>query len=674
LVAVTLTERGLAIDGKHVPVYSGSVHYWRLERAQWPLILDRVQGLGFGMIETYIPWSVHEIAPGEFDWGSRDPRKDVEAFCQLCEARGLYLLVRPGPLINAELTDFGFPEWVLLNPAVQAQTAVGSLHLDAAWGFHPPRPFPVPSYASPVFLEAVGRWFDAVCPIIIRHLAPQGCIVAVQSDNETCYLFHDQAYATDYSPASLAVYRQFLSERYGTIAQLNAIYGQDYQDFAVIEPPRDCQIRTAADVPWHRDWVEYKERYIHQSVVQIARMLRERGVQGVPIFHDVAFLTYPAQLDFARLESEAALDWVGLNLYRSPKEYPEIKRRLRYLAGTSRLPFVPEFGSGIWSHHPQTPTPAEQEFVTLAALMYGMRAVNFYMLVERERWQGSPITRHGAYRSDYADFYRRLSAFLQRYPLGAFSRQTPVVVLHNYDLKRYEAMASTLHYAHADLLRLPQELGVVDLDLGFRWDVGQEAKTHGADTWLGQVFRQLKQQQIDYDIADSHIDPQRLQRYPVACIPTVDFMDVSDQQRLLDYVAAGGCLIMGPGVPYLDSNLRPCSVLGTVIQDPGEVAFEGGRIIWAPADALALTLARCLPSPPIWWDTPAVDVVEQVGEQQRLLFVANPQDQDQSVTITFDKPRCLTPVWGASSEAAQGSQLALNLAPFTIQIWEASHD
>ena len=31
-----------------------------------------------------------------------------------------------------------------------------------------------------------------------------GCIVAVQSDNETCYMFHDEAYATDYSPASIA--------------------------------------------------------------------------------------------------------------------------------------------------------------------------------------------------------------------------------------------------------------------------------------------------------------------------------------------------------------------------------------------------------------------------------------------------------------------------------------
>ena len=198
-MTVTLTHHGLEIAGKAVPVYSGSVHYWRLERALWPKILDRVRELGFGMIETYIPWSVHETAPGVHDWGQIDDRKDIDAFMSLCEARGLWLMVRPGPLINAEMTDFGYPEWVLLDPAVQARSAGGSLHLDAAWGLHPPRPFPVPSYASEAFFQAVGGWFDAICPVIDRHLAPDGCVVAVQSDNETTYLFHDKPYATDYS-------------------------------------------------------------------------------------------------------------------------------------------------------------------------------------------------------------------------------------------------------------------------------------------------------------------------------------------------------------------------------------------------------------------------------------------------------------------------------------------
>lgn len=672
-MAVSLTERGLDIDGTLVPVYSGSVHYWRLERERWPLILDRAQALGFNMIETYIPWSVHETAPGVFDWGTDDPRKDVEAFCRLCEARGISLMVRPGPLINAELTDFGFPEWVLLDPAVQARTAVGSLHIDAAFGFHPPRPYPVPSYASPAFYDYVGGWLDAVCPIIVRHLAPGGCIVAVQSDNETCFNFHDRAYATDYSAASIAAYRRFLAERYGTIEQLNGCYARDYPDFDAVEPPRDCEIETRADVPRHRDWVEYKERYIHEAVAQIARMLRARGIEGVPIFHDVAY-QYRTPLDIARMEADPAIDWVGMNLYRAPREYPGITRRMRYLAGTTRLPFVPEFGSGIWSHHPETATPAEEEFATLAALMHGLRAVNFYMLVERERWQGCPITRHGAYRPGYADFYRRLAAFLQRYPLGAFSRQPQVVTLLNYDLGRYEAMASTLHYAHVDLLRLPDELSAVNLDLDFRWDVAREADHRRSDNWLGRMLALLKQHQLDYDLSDSHIDAQRLRRYPIACIPTVDFMDAGDQRKLLDYAAGGGCLVIGPGVPYLDRALHPCSVLGEVAREPGEVAYGSGRIIWVAADEQMAELAPHLPAPTIRWDAPDIEVVEQVGETQRLVYAANPKDQAQQVTLSFEAPRRLTPVWADGAQAAHGRQLTLDLAPYTIQIWEAQCD
>src|SRR5215204_5290661 len=115
---VEVGQNGLLIDGGEVPVYSGAMHYWRLERDVWPKILDRVQALGFGMLETYIPWSVHETSPGVFDWGEVDAPKDVEAFMRLCEERNMWLLVRPGPQVNAELTDFGYPEWVLLDPAV----------------------------------------------------------------------------------------------------------------------------------------------------------------------------------------------------------------------------------------------------------------------------------------------------------------------------------------------------------------------------------------------------------------------------------------------------------------------------------------------------------------------------------------------------------------------------
>ncbi len=672
-MAVTLTTTGFSIDGQEVPVYSGSVHYWRLERSLWPTILNQVQALGFAMIETYIPWSVHETHPGHYDWGQEDERKDIEAFMRLCEERGLWLIVRPGPLINAELTNFGFPEWILRNPRVQARTPAGSPHLDAAKGLHPPSPFPVPSYASEVFYQEVGTWFNIVCPLIARHLAPHGCVVSVQSDNETCYLFHDQAYATDYSVDSLILYRAFLQERYGDIETVNRAYGSQYADFAAIEPPRDCSVQSRADLPWHVDWVTYKEYQIRWSVARIARMLRERGIKDVPIFHDVAY-QYRTPLDLARMEADPDIDWVGMNLYRNKENYRSAVQSIRFLAGTSCLPFVPEFGCGIWSHHSQTPTPEEQEFITLSAFMHGMNAVNFYMLVERERWQGCPITRHGTLRDAYACLYRQLSAFLERYQFWHCTRHPEVLVLLNYDLGRYAALASTLHYAHVDLYGLPAELFKVDLDLNFRWDVLAEANERDWHNWFGTIVQALHCHNADYDLADSHVSIAHLRRYPLVSLPTVDFMDADDQQRLLAYVQEGGHLLIGPGMPYLDPALQPCEVLGAYLTEPGSVQVGLGRITWAQQHEIEPLLKNTVPAAEYVCAHPEIDMTIQCSDRHTLLFVANPKKHEIATSIHFKGERQFQQAWGADSTCHVQDYLPIAMAPYSVQIWKVCHD
>jgi beta-galactosidase len=627
-----------------VPVYSGAVHYWRLDRHLWPAILDQVKSLGFGVVETYIPWSVHEVSPGCFDWGAADERKDIDAFMRLCEERGLWLLVRPGPLINAELTDFGFPEWVLLEPRVQAHTAVGSLHLDAAWGLHPPRPFPVPSYASERFFELVAGWYDAVCPIIARHLAPGGCVVAVQSDNETCYLFHDQPYATDYAPDSLALYRRYLSQQYATIDQLNSVYASEYHSFDVVEPPRDGPIAERSSAPWHLDWIAYKEFQIRWSVARLARMLRARGLGGVPIFHDVAYqLSTP--LDISRMEADPDIDWVGLNLYRPPWEHRALADRVRFLAGSTRLPFVPELGAGLWSHHPVTPTPAEDEFVNLSVLMYGIKAFNFYMLVERERWQGSPIRRDGERRPEYAPFYQRFTAFLNDLEFWRFRREPRILVLRNYDLERYRAANSTLNYAHADLLRLPPELFEDERDLGI-------SGLWLARAWLDGLTHALRRAGHDYDLSDTHVPLERLRRYALVCVECTEILAEEDQQRLRDYAADVGRLVIGPMGPSMDSYLRPCRML-----EAAEVVADGAAFV----ETLSPAEYRV--------DHPAVEVVVHRDEARTLLFVSNPSSDTVASDLRFAGRRRIRSVWGEPRTAVADDQVHLVLGPWTVQIW-----
>jgi beta-galactosidase len=649
-VNVEVTETGLLVEGTHVPVYSGAVHYWRLERERWPSILDRVKSLGFGMVETYIPWSVHEPSPGVFDWGEVDPRKNVEAFMRLCEERGMWLLVRPGPLINAELTDFGFPEWVLMDPCVQSCTALDTVHLDAAWGLHPPKPYPVPSYASERFFELSGGWFDAVCPMIARHLAPSGCVVAVQSDNETCYDFFDQPYATDYSDDSLRLYRAFLRQLHTDVAALNSLYGTCYTSFDEVQPPRDGPITARNRAPLHLDWVAYKEHQIRWSVARFARMLRERGLDNVPIFHDVAY-QYRTPLDISRMESHPDIDWVGMNLYRAPWDHNAIADRARFLTGSTRLPFVPEFGAGIWSHHAATPTPLEQEFVDLCALMYGVKAFSFYMLVERERWTASPVTRHAEYRSDYAPFYADLLAFLKRFEFWSFKREPRPLVLLSYDLGRYEAANSTLNLAHMDLLGLPPELLDDTRDLGLRWD-------RAAVPWLSTLKEELRRSGSDYDLADTHVSLERLRQYPVVFVQSADFLDAGDQQRLLEYARGGGQLVIGPALPDMDAYLRPCALL------------SGHARLVSESD-LSAALTELLPPAEFHVSDARLDLVAHRRADELLLFVCNPTPDRISAHVCFHGARGFTPAWDPTSPCVHArDQFDVEVDGYSVQIWD----
>ena len=74
--SVKVSDAGLVIGEEVLPLYSGGVHYWRHEREHWTRVLDAVRQMGFRFVQTYIPWSAHEIEDGVFDFGDIDPRKN----------------------------------------------------------------------------------------------------------------------------------------------------------------------------------------------------------------------------------------------------------------------------------------------------------------------------------------------------------------------------------------------------------------------------------------------------------------------------------------------------------------------------------------------------------------------------------------------------------------------
>ena len=150
-------EHGIADGTRTLPFFAGAMHYWRVPRGRWPLCLRAMHDQGFTIVETYVPWRVHQPVHDE-------PAKldDLAAFLEAAQAAGLSVVLRPGPHVNAELTSFGIPDWVLGEAACQARTA----HDTPAWLPVPPRAFPIPSYASAAFHAHVRAWYAAVAEVV----------------------------------------------------------------------------------------------------------------------------------------------------------------------------------------------------------------------------------------------------------------------------------------------------------------------------------------------------------------------------------------------------------------------------------------------------------------------------------------------------------------------------
>ena len=113
-------------------------------------------------------------------------------------------MLRPGPHVNAELTSFGMPDWVLAEPACQARTARGT----PAW--MPCRRARFRSRRTRVaaFREHVRGWYAAVAEVVRAVPRPDGPVVAIGVDNEAQMFFRAGAYDLDYHPDALAWWRE----------------------------------------------------------------------------------------------------------------------------------------------------------------------------------------------------------------------------------------------------------------------------------------------------------------------------------------------------------------------------------------------------------------------------------------------------------------------------------
>ena len=107
---VTWDSHSIFVRGQRVLFYSGEFHPFRLPVPSLYLdIFQKIKALGFSGVSFYANWALLEGKQGDF---TAEGIFALEPFFAAAKTAGIYLLARPGPYINAEVSGGGYPGWL----------------------------------------------------------------------------------------------------------------------------------------------------------------------------------------------------------------------------------------------------------------------------------------------------------------------------------------------------------------------------------------------------------------------------------------------------------------------------------------------------------------------------------------------------------------------------------
>ncbi|KAH9009703.1 glycoside hydrolase family 35 protein [Lactarius pseudohatsudake] len=149
----------LALHGQRVLVYSGEFHTFRLPvPSLWLDILQKFKAAGLNAVSVYTHWGLLNPAPGVVDFNAF---RALQPLFDAALAAGVWVVLRPGPYINAETTAGGIAHWV--TSQTEGSLRTNATDFNAAWQ----------DYIQGVVTQAAPN-----------QITEGGPIIAIQVDNE----------------------------------------------------------------------------------------------------------------------------------------------------------------------------------------------------------------------------------------------------------------------------------------------------------------------------------------------------------------------------------------------------------------------------------------------------------------------------------------------------------
>ncbi|OGI20606.1 MAG: hypothetical protein A2287_06275 [Candidatus Melainabacteria bacterium RIFOXYA12_FULL_32_12] len=151
----------LKIDSERLLIRSAAFHYFRVPGINvWKDRLSKIKACGYNAVDLYFNWGYHSKQPGIYDFTDI---KDLRALLDITVELGLYVIARPGPYINAEVSAGGLPPWLFNVPDVIIRNRKDGDFVH-----------------SNSYMQAVKEWYSRIIPLINEYHN----VIALQIENE----------------------------------------------------------------------------------------------------------------------------------------------------------------------------------------------------------------------------------------------------------------------------------------------------------------------------------------------------------------------------------------------------------------------------------------------------------------------------------------------------------
>jgi len=551
---VTYKNGQIIIDGKPTLLLCGEIHYYRLQPNEWEDRLDRLQECGMNAVATYIPWVLHEMTEGIIDLhGKTEPRLNLDAFVKLCQERGLYVFLRPGPFIMAEMKNDGIPFWVYEK---YPEALPVSFNKDSPTT-------PTLDYSNEGFLSATKNWYREIMGLTAKYMYPAGKVIMVQLDNEVGMLSW-VSNRPDFNDGVLKDFAKYL----GTDAT---------EEFmSECRSPKGWQ-----GVNRQRDFMRYSRKRYAEYIKTLREYAREFGVTNIPFVVNIhgcgggRGYTYPIGVS-QLIEAMNCEDDVisGSDVYFDEMKVPNFADMYlcNEITKSSNLDGRPltcvefncgdsNFGDDLSNRNPTSGS----DFRTRLFIAQSNRLINYYLFCGGQNW---------LYPFPLNDGNNRIATTGEHHGFAAPVGPTGIPNQGFHRMARVTRQMAALGSKLATT-----EVEYDDFSYGFIIDDFMTEYKYEKSPETMEMFNDLTQRRAG-NVWDSAMRAALLmggmpkvdvlrENAPTssfAIIPSSKYMKKALQENLVKYIKDGGNLLLQGRIPRLDESGQPCTVLADVLE------------------------------------------------------------------------------------------------------------